>query len=108
VQPKRFHWFEKLESTAVFIEFSAVTLNFPNDVLSIAEISFIDEKIDMKRWLEILSDHNIDVLVMSISRLTINCAIESQQVENYFDEFPVNFPDSLWSSYSNFRFLFSQ
>ncbi|XP_025405709.1 uncharacterized protein LOC112679969 [Sipha flava] len=107
-KPKRFHWFEKLESTAVFIEFSAVTLNFPNDVLSIAEISFIDEKIDMKRWLEILSDHNIDVLVMSISRLTINCAIESQQVENYFDEFPVNFPESLWSSYSNFRFLFSQ
>lgn len=90
----------------MFIGFSAITLYFPNDIISIAEISFTDEKMDMKRWLEILSDHNIDILVMSISKFTINCSIDIQQIESYFDSFPVNFPESLWSNYGDFHYLY--
>lgn len=86
-QSKRFLLFERLKSATVFVDFSAVTFSFPNDVISTSHISFIDNNMNIERWLPILIDHDIDVLVMSTSRLTVNCVLE-KQVESYFDGFP--------------------
>lgn len=56
-----------------------------------------DDTITVDKWIERLIDYDVDVITLSLSSLTVNCALEENQIDKYLDIFPVMFPDSIWS-----------
>lgn len=92
---------DKWKSAPVFVDFSTIALYFPSEMVSNLIIPTSDRQINVKKWIQLISDSGINIIVMKISSFSINCLLQRDKVETYFNTFPIRFPDSIWS-YGNF------
>lgn len=84
-------------SLPIFVNISNVSIFFSNKTISSNTIPDFNENIDVKKWTEVIVNHRVNVVGMSVSRIAINCAIEEEKVVNYLRNPPVRFPDKIWS-----------
>lgn len=100
------HWFDRLKSVPVFVDFSTILLYFPNEIVPCLKTTITYGKMYVNKWIQLIIDHDIDVVLIKISNSTLHCALNRRKVESFFDHFPVLFPDSLWSN-GNLHFKFN-
>lgn len=103
---KTWYWLDGWKSAPVFVDFSKISLYFPNN--NIVSIPICEEQTHIKKWIQLLVDCDVDIVVMSISSFTLQCALEKQSIECYLNNFPVRFPDSVIWCYGNFYFHVDQ
>lgn len=96
------HWLDGWKAAPVFVDISSISLYFPNNMVSIPICD--EENMHMKKWIQVLVDCDVDIIVMSISSFTLHCAMDKHSVESYLNNFPVRFPDSIIWYYGNSYF----
>lgn len=87
--------FDEWISTVIFVDISTMSFYFPDKIIEINGIN--EEQISVKDWIQLVVDRDVNVLNTRFSKITLNCSLNKPE-DSCFDNFPVHFPNSIWSN----------